>query len=233
MNKPTQPRPIERRHSSPSSIAVCLLFMFFAFQASAEDVPGRGPLHVLSEDQVVGLLPAGSLLLTTASAVERFLDQLDGAPPDWSDLYGHGHHDPRHDDRLFALNRERDAKRTGNPALSQMLTFAWVGELSNFDREAGGYSVSLGPKFISTRWGIVRFKPEEAPGNLMAVPDDAVRQKLNSLLAQSGPIEIEVMMTGRLIPDESLVYDFSHAEEGRGLIMPFVRVGRVDFVYRP
>jgi len=37
-------------------------------------------------------------------------------------------------------------------------------------------------------------------------------------------------MTGRLIPGESLVYDFSHEEEGLGLIMPFVRVEQVDFV---
>jgi hypothetical protein len=37
-------------------------------------------------------------------------------------------------------------------------------------------------------------------------------------------------MTGRLVPDESLVYDFSHDQEGRGLIMPFVRVEQVDFL---
>jgi hypothetical protein len=37
-------------------------------------------------------------------------------------------------------------------------------------------------------------------------------------------------MSGKLMPDESIVYDFSHGEEGLGLIMPFVRVERVDFV---
>jgi hypothetical protein len=37
-------------------------------------------------------------------------------------------------------------------------------------------------------------------------------------------------MTGRLIPQESIVYDFSHDEEGLGLIMPLVRVEQVDFV---
>jgi hypothetical protein len=41
-------------------------------------------------------------------------------------------------------------------------------------------------------------------------------------------------MTGRLIPEESIVYDFSHEEEGLGLIMPFVRVEQVDCVmFRP
>jgi hypothetical protein len=33
-----------------------------------------------------------------------------------------------------------------------------------------------------------------------------------------------VVMTGRLIPDESVVYDFSHDQDGLGLIMPVVRV---------
>jgi hypothetical protein len=39
-------------------------------------------------------------------------------------------------------------------------------------------------------------------------------------------------MTGTLIPSESIVYDFSHGEEGRGLIMPVVRVERVDVLLR-
>nr|MBI3614669.1 hypothetical protein [Nitrospirota bacterium] len=43
-------------------------------------------------------------------------------------------------------------------------------------------------------------------------------------------IEIEVAMTGRLIPEESLVYDFSHDEEGRGLVMPVVRIERIEYV---
>lgn len=37
-------------------------------------------------------------------------------------------------------------------------------------------------------------------------------------------------MTGRLIPEEPIVYDFSHDEEGRGLIMPVVRIERIDFL---
>jgi hypothetical protein len=50
------------------------------------------------------------------------------------------------------------------------------------------------------------------------------------VLEQGQPVEIEVVMTGKLIPEESIVYDFSHDEEGLGLIMPFVRVEQVDFV---
>jgi hypothetical protein len=56
------------------------------------------------------------LFLTVGSvgegwAVEQFLDALDGNPPDWSLVYGHGHHDSGLDERLFTLNREQDAKR--------------------------------------------------------------------------------------------------------------------------
>ena len=43
-------------------------------------------------------------------------------------------------------------------------------------------------------------------------------------------MEIDVVMTGQLVPEESIVYDFSHDEEGLGLIMPVVRVEHVEFV---
>ena len=98
----------------------------------------------------------------------------------------------------------------------------------------GGFPVALGPKFIKTTWGLVRFKPEETPGNLSIATDASHQIFLERLLEQGQLIEIDVVMTGRLIPEESLVYDFSHEEEGLGLIMPFVRVEQVDCVmFRP
>jgi hypothetical protein len=39
-------------------------------------------------------------------------------------------------------------------------------------------------------------------------------------------------MTGKLIPEESLIYDFSHDQAGLGMIMPVVRVERIDYVMR-
>ena len=140
------------------------------------------------------------------------------------------HHDSNHDERLFALNRERDASREGNPALAWLITFAWSGEVSSYSPEAGGFPVSIGPRFIPTRWGIVRFKPEEAPGDLLVIADGPQRELLQEELSVKGSLDIFVLMTGRLLPQESLVYDFSHEEEGRGLIMPFVRVDLVQFV---
>ena len=191
----------------------------------------RGPLHV-SRESLRAVLPQDTHLLLDPAFIEQVLDKLDGSPPDWATVHGDGHHDPGHDDRLFALNRERDAKREGKLARSWRITFAWLGELSPYTPDAGGFPVALGPAFTSTRWGIVRFKPEEVPGNLVVVVDARQREQVQREIEQRRHVEIEVMMTGRLIPEESLVYDFSHDGEGRGLIMPFVRVERVDFCLR-
>jgi hypothetical protein len=164
------------------------------------------------------------------AVIERFLVELDGAPPDWAALYGQGHHDAGYDNRLFAFNRARDARRQGHSALSRQLSFFWTGELSAYDAALEGFPMALGPMFVRTGWGIVRFKPEELPGNLCATTEAWHRDQLQRQIEQGLHVEINVVMTGRLVPDESIVYDFSHDEEGVGLIMPFVRVERVDFV---
>ena len=191
---------------------------------------GPAPLHHLSLDELHAYLPSGTKLMLQPVAVEQLLEELDVEPPDWPTVYGQGHHDPRHDDRLFALNRERDAKREGRAALSQRIAFIWTGSLSRYDPAVGGFPVALGPNLIRTKWGMVRFKPEEAPGNLIVAATTPERVEFERLLQQGHPIEIDVVMTGTLIPEESIVYDFSHDEEGMGLIMPFVRVEQVDFV---
>lgn len=209
------------------------LVLLTSIEGRSEDIGGSGPLRFLTLNELATILPSRTYLMVDPSAVEQFLAELDGQPPDWATLYGHGHHDPGHDDRLFALNRERDAKREGHPALSRLLTFSWTGELSRYEPDIGGFPVALGPKFMKTRWGMVRFKPEEAPGNLSVTTDQLHRERLQRQLEQGQPMEIDVVMTGKLIPQESIVYDFSHDEEGLGLIMPFVRVERVDFVMKP
>lgn len=196
----------------------------------AQDVQGIRPLLSTGLGDPGKFLPGDTRLLNDAASLEQFLDALDGVPPDWATVYGHGHHDPGHDDRLFNLNRERDAKREGRPALQWRVAFVWYGELSAFDPKAGGFSVTIGPKFTPTRWGVVRFKAENLPGNLMAVPNPGLRESLKRKFEKGERIEIHVVMTGRLIPEESLVYDFSHEEEGMGLIMPVLRLERVDFL---
>jgi hypothetical protein len=176
------------------------------------------------------VLPSDTHLLIETDRIEEFLAMLDGTPPQWTTLYGRGHHDPDLDDRLFDLNRDRDAKREGNPALEWRVTFLWSGELSDYDPETRSFRVAVGPKFTPTRWGIVRFKPEDLPGNLRTIPDPTSRQVLRRRIEQDQHVEINIALTGTLIPGESLVYDFSHDEEGRGVIMPVVRIERIDFV---
>jgi hypothetical protein len=213
--------------------AASILFFLTGIEGWAEEIGGQGVLRELPLNTLHTVLPPDTHVMVESSAIEQFLDNLDGDPPDWRTVYGNGHHDPGHDDRLFSLNRERDAKREGRPALSWRLAFMWAGELSSYKPEIGGFPVALGPKFIKTKWGMVRFKPEESPGNLVAIVDAVQRDRLQQQLASGQTVEIDVVMTGHLIPDESLLYDFSHDEEGLGLIMPFVRIERVDFVMAP
>ncbi|HKC92646.1 MAG TPA: hypothetical protein VKB81_01370 [Nitrospira sp.] len=218
---------------APVARGVALGLLLVSADAWSQGTGGSGPLQFLALDDLHSLLPSSTHLMVHPASVEQFLIELDVSPPDWAMVYGHGHHDPGHDDRLFELNRERDAKRAGRPALSKRLAFCWTGELSQFNPQIEGFPVALGPKFMKTSWGMVRFKPEEAPGNLSVTTDLAHRQQFQRQLDQGQTVEIEVVMTGVLIPDESIVYDFSHDEEGLGLIMPFVRVERVDFVMKP
>ena len=211
-------------------IAILLLTVGLAEEGRSEDALGARPLLTVASKDLQTILPSDSRILIDSRALEEFLDALDNTPPDWNLVYGHGHDDPAHDERLFALNRERDAKRAGNSALTERITFVWLGELSRYDAEAGGFRVVLGPKFTPTRWGVVRFKYEDLPGNLVAKVSSTLQGMLEQRLARSESIDITVAMTGRLIPDESVIYDFSHDQAGVGVIMPVVKVERLDYV---
>ena len=103
----------------------------------SEDATGLRPLE--NETPLTDLRfhssRRGLHVLIKRSAIEAFLTALEGSPPDWATIYGHGHHDPGHDERLFNLNRERDAAREGNRVLNRHVAFVWPGELSRFDSE--------------------------------------------------------------------------------------------------
>ena len=215
---------------SLSVIAVVLLIMGPIGEGRAEEGIGTSPLLTIAPKDLHRILPPDSHLLIDPHSIEQFLDALDGAPPDWAMVYGHGHHDPEHDERLFMLNRERDAKRAGKEALTWPVAFLWSGELSRYEPEVGGFTIAMGPIFTPTRWGMVRFKAEDLPGTLVAIPGAGERDRLRRQIEAEQKVEIEIVMIGRLIPEESLVYDFSHDEEGLGLIMPVVRVERVEYL---
>lgn len=207
-----------------------LIILSTAIQA--EDGVGFRPLRTISPAKVASLLPPDTHVLFDRSPIEAFLVELEGAPPDWATVYGDGHHDPGHDERLFNLNRERDAAREGNPVLNRRVAFVWPGELSHFDPETKSYAVAVGPEFNSTGWGMVRFKPEEFPNNLRVRPNQKLADRISRSLAKGDKALVSVVMAGVLIPTESIIYDFSHEEEGVGLVMPVVRVEQVEVLFR-
>jgi hypothetical protein len=211
-------------------IAGLLLTVGSVGEGRAEEALGARPLLTIALKDLHTILPQDSHILIEPRSLEQFLDALDKTPPDWNLVYGHGHDDPEHDERLFTLNRERDAKRAGHSALTQRITFVWFGELSRYDEEAGGFRIALGPRLTPTRWGVVRFKCEDLPSNLVAKVSSTLRHKLEQRFVHSKSVDITVVITGRLIPDESVVYDFSHDQEGVGVIMPVVRVERLDYL---
>jgi hypothetical protein len=211
-------------------IAVLFLTVGSVGEGWGEYAPGTRPLLTIAPKDLHTILPPDCHILIDPHSIEQFLDALDGNPPDWGLVYGHGHHDPALNERLFTLNRERDAERAGNPALAQLITFVWFGELSRYDAEAGGFRVAFGPKFTSTRWGVVRFKYEDLHGDLVAKASGTLRKALEQRFTRGESVDITVAMTGRLIPDESVVYDFSHDQQGLGVIMPVVKVERLDYL---
>jgi hypothetical protein len=206
---------------------LCLLIVIPAF-SYAEDADGVRLL--LIQNQLRAILPEGTRLLDDADVIERFLEALDGTPPNWKEVYGYD--GVGHDERLFALNRERDRLREGNDGLRSRLTFLWSGELSTYDSEKGGFHVAIGPKLILTQWGLVRFKPENMPSNLVAVPPPKLAEQLRIRVSKGERIEVDVAITGWLLLDESIIYDFAHDEPGQGMVMPVVRAERVDYILK-
>lgn len=198
----------------------------------SEDAAELRPLRTLSLNKLDSLLPAGTHILVEPSAIEAFLVALEGTPPDWATVYDRGHQDPGHDERLFNLNRERDTARDGNPVLNWHMAFVWSGEVSQFDPTSRSYGVAVGPEFNATQWGMVRFKPEEFPSNLRVRPEKKLADRIGRSLARHEKVHVFVVMAGVLIPSESVIYDFSHEEEGVGLIMPVVRVEQVEVLLR-
>ena len=211
-------------------IAVLFLTVGSVGEGWAEDAIGTRPLLTIARKDLHTILPSDCHILIDPHSIEQFLDVLDGNPPDWGLVYGHGHHDPALDERLFTLNRDRDAKRQGKEALQWTVVFLWSADLSRYDPTTGGFSLAIGPIFTPTRWGVVRFKPEEVPSNLVVIANPSIRDVLRRQLDAGRKIGIEIAMVGRLIPDESLVYDFSHDEKGLGIIMPVVRIERVEYL---
>jgi hypothetical protein len=213
---------------------VALFFWHPAIQESFASASAETPIHVRAlviadASDLPTLLPQDSHLLIQPEPIEALLVDLEGTIPDWTFVYGQGHHDPGFDERLFQLNRSRDEQRHDKAALGWRVTFIWTGQLSQFDPDRCGFPVAVGPEFIQTRWGMVRFKPADLP-NMTAGADPSLQERLISRIENGEAIAVKVAMTGHLIPEESVIYDFSHEEEGQALIMPVVQVEQVDYI---
>lgn len=196
------------------------------------DLPsGNRPLRVLSGRTAQALPPKGVRFLGNARALESFLSALERQPPDWRRLYGAG--GEGHRERLLAENRRRDRARRNRPALWRTIAFLWTGVLSEYRDDYGGFTVALGPELIRTRWGTVRFKVEQFPADLVAVPDSELLPSLRGRVSAGDRVQIGILLTGRLVPEEALIYDFAHDGSGEGMIMPVVRLERVDYFLKP
>ena len=182
-----------------SLLCLSCLIIILPTTIQADDRIGPRPLRTILPAKLASILPSGTHILIERATIEAFLTTLEGAPPDWAIVYGYGHRDPRHDERLFNLNRERDAAREGNPVLNWRVAFVWPGELSQFDPETKSYAVAVGPELNSTGWGLVRFKPEEFPSNLRVRPDKEFAARISRSLAKPEKVHVLVVMACGLI----------------------------------
>lgn len=219
------------------------LFLFFglwaifqvqesAHASATAKVNGIQPLIPLKErilhEALHEIIPKKVRLLLLPQELEDFLQKLEGRPPDWAALQDQDY--TKQSEHLFELNRTRDeARGIHEDLLQEPLAFVWSGILRKYLPEYQGFSVALGPEFTTTSWGVVRFKPMELPDYLVAIPSPELTDKLLMQQKQGKPIDITVVWIGRLVPEESLIYDFSHEEEKVGMVMPVVFIQDVKY----
>lgn len=194
-------------------------------------VPADPPsgIRPLQTGALESLVPDDSRLLDGPEAVERFLVELDGSPPDWARLHhSHGAHGEDHG-LLWEENHTRNRARSGHPLLEQPLTYVWTGTLTSYYPAYDGFGIAIGPKHFHTRWGTVRFKAFRLPVRIVVVPPAERRDALRRRVASGEDVHVQILFTGRLLPNESVIYAFSHENPGEGVVMPVVRLDHVAY----
>ncbi len=184
---------------------------------------GIQPLLELNGQSIHGFIPPSIQTLIFSEEIEHFLRTLDHEPPDWTRLQ---HPDmTEQSERLFQFNRAKDKARSDTDTLTQQpLAFLWAGILRQYLPEYQGFSLALGPELTNSSWGIIRFKPINLPDYLIAIPSLALREELVNRQKQDEQLEIIVVCIGTLVPDESLIYAFSHDDHEDGMILPVVSI---------
>lgn len=220
------------------SIGILLFFAFFyGFQglsnvySQTATHDGIQPLLELHGRSLHDPIPSSSQPLFLVQEIEEFLEKLDGAPPDWTQL-GHSNMTEQ-SERLFQFNRQRDEARTARYSLQDdSIAFLWGGMLRQYLPEHQGFSLALGPELTNTSWGIVRFKPLDLPDYLVAIPSLPLREQLLARQKNGEQIEIRVVFIGTLISNESLIYAFSHENQEDGMILPVVSVQKILYILK-
>ncbi|HET7058671.1 MAG TPA: hypothetical protein VFI05_08055 [Nitrospiraceae bacterium] len=80
--------------------------------------------------------------------------------------------------------------------------------------------------------GLIRSKLESLPSNLVAVPPSTLKELLQKRVSKEERVEIDVALTGRLLPEESIIYDFAHDEPSQGMVMPVVLIEQMDYILK-
>lgn len=208
-------------------VLLILVMVWFAPVAYGQEAPeGIRPLIAL-EKPIHTVLSSGVMFLNEANTTEQFLAKLEGHPPNWKYLFGNNV-DERYD-RLFNESEKRDAQRVGNPNLEQPIAFLWDGFLTSLREDKAGFGVSIGPRQIQTSWGIVRFKLANEPFEMTAIPSPEVIEEIKKKGSRKEQVEIVILNRGKLVSEESLMYDFSTKKEGEGMILPIVELIQIDY----
>ena len=213
--------------------AYVFLFLLLYFspltqaQSANQSPKGIAALHYLSNTSAYALVADNARPLLTARDQESFLKELEGQAPNWALL--HDQPDEEIGERLFTFNRIRDQAREGHPLLDRHIAFLWSGILRQYVPQHRGFRVAIGPEFTKTAWGVVRFKPFGLPDDLIAIPSADLRAALQRQLAERKKVEIKILFSGRLVPDESIMYAFSHDDPNQGMIIPVVQTEKVQF----
>jgi len=215
-------------------ILVCWLLAltnvgFPLHQASGHESPGVAPLVPLSAQCPYSLLKANIRPLFSPLEQESFLEQIEGIAPNWPDL--HDHEGEESGERLFRFNRERDKAREHHSLLHQQIAFLWSGLLRHYQVSQQGFTVALGPTLIQTQWGLVRFKPVGLPDVMVAVPPRPLQEPIRKGIEAGEAINIHILFIGRLQPNESIIYGFSHDGRKQGMIMPVVKIEAVQYFF--
>ena len=211
-------------------ILINLSFSILPIVAHANPPSGIATLQTSSTVTTRNIIPEDTRALLSPSEQEEYLSELENVPPTWKTL--HTQPGEEQGERLFRFNRARDTAREGHPLLTQRIGFLWSGILRTFNSEHQGFTVAMGPELTHTSWGIMRFKPVGLPDEMIAVPRKNLLLKLKSKISQGEEIEVTILFFGKLVPNESIMYGFSHDGNEEGMIMPFVQIDQVNYILR-